>query len=472
MKKQILSLLSFWALSTLSSPLIAEERINEKVSADAGKQDIQLISAPESNRVPVDELRLFTEIFEQLKNHYVDPVSDQTLIQNAINGMLALDPHSKYYAKEEYERIKNQTSGSVAGIGIETRYDEKGQRFLITKVLANSPAQEAQLKQNDQILKIDNKPVNTVSAKDRSKLLQGAVSTSVTLTILRDDAPFEVTLKRQNIEMPSLSTAKLYNHEFAYFKLDRFQENTNEEIVNALMALEVEAKTENAKIRGVILDLRDNLGGLLTASIAVADLFLDEGLITYTAGQSERFRDRYEAQKGDIIANIPLIVLINAQSASGSEIVAGALQDHARALIVGENSYGKGSIQMVQPLKNGDAIRYTSARYYTPKGRSIQNEGITPDVILPTIEAKIITSKKAREIDNLGHLENQHSSNSPSSTTAKSSQEDPTRMPANFAYLIEQGDFPLYEALNILRAMSSSTSSEGDSRLPEQDSSR
>lgn len=438
----MLPLLFFSILSTLCAPLIAKETTDITIE----QQNIELISKPEPSKMPIDELRLFSDIFEQLKNNYVDPISDKELIQNAIKGMLALDPHSKYYPKEEYQRIQNQTSGSFAGIGIETRLDANHQVLIIEKVFDNSPAFKAQLKVKDQITKINNEDVSMINPKEYENKLQGKVDTNVTLTILREGETFDYTLKRQNIHTPSLSNAQLYNHEFAYFKLDRFQQKSDEELVNALMALEVEAKTENSEIHGVILDLRDNRGGLLTAAIAVADLFLDKGLITYTSGQSERFKDRYEAKKGDIITDIPLIILINSQSASGSEIVAGALQDHSRALIVGERSYGKGSIQSIQPLKNGDAIRYTSARYYTPNGNSIQNYGITPDVILPNISAKINTQETSREVDNIGHLENSHDPNNQS------------RMPANFADLIEQGDFPLYEALNILKAISYSSS--------------
>ena len=442
MKKLIFPLLSACLLSALSASPVTASKIVE----ESRTQDLELISAPETQKLPINELRLFTEILEQLKNNYVDPISDEILIHNAIDGMLTLDPHSKYYSQDEYQKIQNETSGSFAGIGIETLYFEDHETLMINQVFPNSPAFEAGLKIGDQIQKIDGTTIAEIKTSEKASALQGKIGSEVTLTILRDDKNFDLSLTRGNIKTPSLSIAKLYNNEFAYFKIDRFQQQSDKEIVDALMTLEVEAKTKNAEIRGVILDLRDNRGGLLTASIAVADLFLDEGLITYTDGQAARFKARYEAKKGDIIPNIPLIILINSQSASGSEIVAGALQDHQRALIVGENSYGKGSIQMVQPLKNGDAIRYTSARYYTPNGHSIQNYGITPDVILPNINAKITHNKSTREIDNKGHLVN---------------PDDPrnnNRMPANFAYLIEKGDFPLYEALNILRAMSNSHS--------------
>ncbi len=441
MKKQMLPLLTLCFLSTLStSPLWAD-----KIVEETENQNLELISLPESPKLPINELRLFTEILEQLKNNYVDPISDEMLIHNAIDGMLTLDPHSKYYSQDEYQKIKDETSGSFAGIGVETLYFEDNETLMINQVFPNSPAFKAELKVGDQIQKIDETTIAEIQSIDKESILQGKIGSEVTLTILRDGKTFDLTLQRDNIKTPSLSTAKLYNNEFAYFKIDRFQQQSDKEIVDALLELNIEAKTENAEIRGVILDLRDNRGGLLKASIAVADLFLNEGLITYTDGQSARFKARYEAKKGDIISDLPLIILINSQSASGSEIVAGALQDHQRALIVGENSYGKGSIQMVQPLKNGDAIRYTSARYYTPNGHSIQNYGITPDIILPNINAKITNNKSTREIDNKGHLANRDQTNQ---------AQQNNRMPANFAYLIEQGDFPLYEALNILRAMS------------------
>lgn len=439
MKKLLLILLPF-SISLLT-PLTAKDK---EINAESFSKSIALISVSDSNNsatLPLDELRLFTEIFEQLKNHYVDPLSDQTLIQNAINGMLALDPHSKYYSKEAYQRIKNETTGTFAGIGIEATYNSDKSALIIQKILPNSPAYHANLKKGDIIQKIDGAPIKGIDTIKQEPSLQGKIGSTVILTILKNGQNIDLPLKREQIKIESLSKSKLYNAEFVYLKIDRFQEKSDEEIVNALMALELKAQTQNSKVRGMILDLRDNRGGLLTAAINVADLFLDEGLITYTEGQSSRFKAKYEAKKGDIIANIPLIVLINSQSASGSEIVAGALQDHQRALIVGENSYGKGSIQMIQPLKNGDAIRYTSARYYTPNGHSIQNDGITPDLILPHIDAKITHDSQSREIDNIGHLDN-------------ISNQQQHRMPADFTYLIEQGDFPLYEALNILKAMS------------------
>lgn len=441
MNKQRFSL--FCLIISLSIiPLTAQE-----ISSEVSPESIELISAPDHDAIqestlPLEELRLFTEVLELLKNHYVDPVSDQTLIQNAIKGMIALDPHSKYYSKEAYQQLKNETSGSFSGIGVASYYDDETSSLIIDKIFPNSPASKADLKVGDGIQKINGIAVKNIDASKRESSLQGDIESEVSLTIIRENQEFDLSLIRAKIQTQSLSIAHLYHDGLAYFKLDRFQEKSDEEILNALMTLEIEAQTQNTHIRGAILDLRDNRGGLLNAAIAVADLFLDEGLITYTDGQSERFKTRYEAKKGEIIPNIPLIVLLNAQSASGAEIVAGALQDHQRAIIVGENSYGKGSIQMVQPLKNGDAVRYTSARYYTPNGHSIQNRGITPDLILPHIEAKIIQHYEPREIDNEGHLDN------------LPQQKLDQRIPANFSELIEQGDFLLYEALNILKAMS------------------
>ena len=446
MKKRLITLLSLIMLSSAFSGIHAE---TISLKADSSPESLELISAPEDAKIPTEALLLFIEIFDQLKNNYVDPISDTVLIQHAINGMLALDPHSKYYTKEAFAKIQQQTSGTFAGIGIEFIPGKDPSTLLIQRVFNDSPAFDAGLKAGALIEEIDQVSVKSLSSDAYANAFQGEVGSMISLSIRRGEQSFKLSLTRDNVRTPSLSVANLYNNEFAYLRLDRFQLKSDEEIINALLELEIEAKTQQSRIQGVILDLRDNPGGLLSAAISVADLFLSEGLITYTDGQAEQFKVQYHAKKHDIISELPLLVLINAKSASGSEIVAGALQDHQRALIVGENSYGKGSVQIAKPLKNGDAIRYTSSRYYTPKGRSIQNFGITPDVIIANINVALSEKEPHREINNQGHLDNPH---------------DPSknmRMPANFAYLIEQGDYPLYEALNILRAMSTMQSLRG-----------
>lgn len=449
-------------ISSLSAVLIA--LVSQQFSlAYPEYAQPELISAPSLitggtannialKRLPIPELTpditlsedflLFKKIFEEIKHNYVDEISDEALIKNAITGMLSnLDPHSTYYSAEDFERIQTQTSGTFAGIGIELNASHKEVGLAITKVFKNSPASGADLQIGDLITHIDGQAVIDLEYKKALTLLQGKVGSSVTLSLLRQGMPLEVTIIRDTIKTPSLSQSMLYNNEFAYILLDRFQKESDQEIINALAELRIEAESQNTQIRGVILDLRDNNGGLLSASAEVADLFIREGLITYTDGQAEKHQNRYIATDGDILEGLPLIILINAQSASGAEIVAGALQDHARAVIIGENSYGKGSVQYAVGLTNGQAIRYTVARYYTPKGRAIQSHGITPDIIIPSIKASVVKNvQPQREINRPGHLEN------PQTTT------ESARAPANFSSMLKD-DYVLYESLNIMRAI-------------------
>ncbi len=449
MKKSFRFSMSLIALSLCSVAFaFAQSNQNETTLFHGDSIGIQLLSKPQPTpkpphtTLPAEDLRLFIEIFDGLKKNYVEEVSDQALIHNAIKGMLTnLDPHSKYYSAEEFQRIKNQTSGSFAGIGIEATFNRDKKGLIVQRIFQYSPASESDIMPNDVIINIDGLPVIDLGAKQAGAKLQGKVGSSVTLNILRGETPIELTIIRDNIKTPSLSTSALYNNEFAYIRLDRFQKESDKEIMNALAELETQAQTNDATLQGVILDLRDNAGGLLNASVEVADLFLDQGVITYTEGQASKHQKRFTANAGDIIQDIPLIILINSQTASGAEIVAGALQDHQRAVIVGETSYGKGSVQYAVGLKNGQAIRYTVARYYTPKGRSIQNSGITPDIIIPGIKASVTKNHQRREVNNKGHLDN---------TTANHSA---LRAPADFSNLLEQ-DYALYEGLNLLRAMS------------------
>lgn len=407
----------------------------------ANQIEVKQVSEPERISLSEDFL-LFREILEEIRRNYVDEISEKDLIQNAITGMLSnLDAHSIYYSAEDFERIKKQTSGTFAGIGVELQYNADKQALVITKVFNNSPAAMANIQVGDMITAIDNKTISELQGQKSIKLLQGKVGSSVSLLILRNEQSLDLTIIRDTIKTPSLSNSVLYNNEFAYIQLDRFQTDSDQEIISALAELESQARSHQSLLRGVILDLRDNSGGLLSASTEVADLFIEEGLITYTLGQADKHQTKYSATKGDIIQDIPLIILINAQSASGAEIVAGALQDHGRALIIGENSYGKGSVQYAVGLTNGQAIRYTVARYFTPQGRSIQTQGIMPDIVIPSIKANVIQNRtQQREINRKGHLENNNTY-------------VPSRQPADFTDIINS-DYPLYESLNILRAMS------------------
>ena len=371
-------------------------------------ETIDLISTPAEPTIPVDDLRRFIEVFDELKRNYVDELSDTTLIQNAIIGMLSnLDAHSKYYSAEQFQKIKNETSGKESSIGITLRYENREDNthkgaMVIEAIAPNSPAEKADLHIGDRIVTIDQTPTDQLTLEQADQLLQGTKGSSVQLEFFHKGELKEHHIVRADIALPSVAKAKRYG-QFAYLALSRFQENSNEEIADTLLALEIEAKTAEAPIKGVILDLRDNNGGLLSAAIDVADLFLKQGVITYTTGQAIQHQKQYLATEREILAEIPLIILINQQSASAAEIVAGALQDHKRALIIGENSYGKGSIQYAVPLNNGDAIRYTIARYYTPNGKSIQTDGITPDISIPDLKIaqNMIFPKKYKGITDL-----------------------------------------------------------------------
>ncbi|GGZ82431.1 carboxyl-terminal protease [Ignatzschineria indica] len=422
-------------ISTPDNDKPKEKHSPVNTSAQKSHETIDLISTPAEPSIPVDDLRRFIEVFDELKRNYVDELSDATLIQNAIMGMLSnLDPHSKYYSAEQFQKIKNETSGKESSIGItlraESREDQSKGAMIIKTIAPNSPAEKAGLQIGDRIVTIDQTPTDQLSIAQAEQLLQGVKGSTVQLEFFHKGELKERQIVRADITLPSLTKARRYG-QFAYLSLSRFQEGSSEEIADALLALEIESKTANAPIQGVILDLRNNHGGLLSAAIDVADLFLTQGVITYTTGQATQHQKQYLATERELITEIPLIILINQQSASAAEIVAGALQDHQRALIVGENSYGKGSVQYAVPLNNGDAIRYTIARYYTPEGKSIQDEGITPDIFIPDLKVSPKTDKNG--IDKRSHSHEDHF------TQQK-------------RYLLEN-DYPLYESILLLEGI-------------------
>lgn len=422
-------------ISTPDNDKPKEKQSPVNTSAQKSHETIDLISTPAEPSIPVDDLRRFIEVFDELKRNYVDELSDAILIQNAIMGMLSnLDPHSKYYSAEQFQKIKNETSGKESSIGItlraESREDQSKGAMIIKTIAPNSPAEKAGLQIGDRIVTIDQTPTDQLSIAQAEQLLQGVKGSTVQLEFFHKGELKERQIVRADITLPSLTKARRYG-QFAYLSLSRFQEGSSEEIADALLALEIESKTANAPIQGVILDLRNNHGGLLSAAIDVADLFLTQGVITYTTGQATQHQKQYLATERELITEIPLIILINQQSASAAEIVAGALQDHQRALIVGENSYGKGSVQYAVPLNNGDAIRYTIARYYTPDGKSIQDEGITPDIFIPDLKVSPKTDKNG--IDKRSHSHEDHF------TQQK-------------RYLLEN-DYPLYESILLLEGI-------------------
>jgi carboxyl-terminal processing protease len=371
--------------------------------------------------LPIEDLRAFTEVFGKIKSDYVEPVEDKKLISEAINGMLSgLDPHSAYLDPEAFKELQVSTQGEFGGLGIEVGMDETG----FVKVVApieDTPAWRAGLKTGDLIIKLDDTNVKGMTLNDAVKKMRGKPNTQITLTVVRkgDTKPRVVSITRAIIQVQSVKS-KLLEPGYAYFRVTQFQEHTGETLVKAIEKL---FKDNNGPMKGVVLDLRNDPGGLLTGAVAVSAAFLPaDAMVVYTEGRNEDAKMKMYARpeyymrgtKDDYlktlpreIKNVPMVVLVNGGSASASEIVAGALQDHKRAVIMGTQTFGKGSVQTILPLGNGTAIKLTTARYYTPNGRSIQAKGITPDIV---VEEATVTEGdagvKLREADLERHLAN------------------------------------------------------------------
>ncbi len=322
-------------------------------------------------------LNLFADVFERVRAEYVEPANDRDLIENAINGMLTgLDPHSSYLNAKSFRDMQVQTRGEFGGLGIEVT-QESGYIKVISPI-DDTPASRAGIKAGDLITSIDGQTVQGMSLNDAVEKMRGAPNTRILLTLRREGAekPLEVALVREVIKL-RVVRSRMEGDDIAYIRISSFSEQTETSMRRAFNDLKAQA---GDKLRGVILDLRNNPGGLLPESIAVSDDFLDRGEIVSTRGRHAEDTQRWNAKAGDMTGGLPVVVLINGGSASASEIVAGALQDHRRAIVLGTRSFGKGSVQTVSPLPGNGGMRLTTARYYTPSGRSIQGLGITPDV--------------------------------------------------------------------------------------------
>jgi carboxyl-terminal processing protease len=389
--------------------------------------------------VPFEDLRVFAEVFGRIKSDYVEQVPDKRLIEEAIEGMLTgLDPHSSYLNEDEYRELRVGTSGEFGGVGIEV-----GMEDGLLKVIApidDTPAARAGVKAGDIITQLDGKTVKGMALDEAVKLMRGKPGTKIELTINREGAgkPIEITIERAVIKVVSVK-GRILEPGYLYIRLSQFQTHTAEDLVKTISRLKGQGP-----VRGMILDLRNNPGGVLNAAVAVSDAFLDSGLIVYTEGRVKDSQLRFQAAPDDVLDGAPMVVLVNAGSASASEIVAGALQDHKRAVVMGRQTFGKGSVQTIIPINERTALKLTTARYYTPKGRSIQAEGIKPDIELA--EVKVAKSgdgaTKLRESDLGGHLTN------PNGTApAKGDRKDDDRP------LVEQ-DYELAEALNLLKGLS------------------
>jgi carboxyl-terminal processing protease len=341
------------------------------------RQDVGAASSGNSAET-YKQLNLFGEVFERVRAEYVDDVSDDTLVESAINGMLtSLDPHSNYLNTKNFNDMKVQTRGEFGGLGIEVSM-ENGLVKVVSPI-DDTPAARAGLKPGDLITHLDGDPVQGMSLPEAVEKMRGLINTEIKLTIRREGKePFDVKLTRATIKIQSVRS-HLEGDNIGYIRITSFNEQTDVGLNNVMKNLKQQAGN---KLLGVILDLRNNPGGLLDQAVAVSDAFIDKGEIVSTRGRRAEDAQRYNARPGDIAAGLPIAVLINGGSASASEIVAGALQDHHRAILLGTKSFGKGSVQTIIPLPGHGAMRLTTARYYTPSGRSIQAKGIDPDIVV------------------------------------------------------------------------------------------
>jgi carboxyl-terminal processing protease len=352
-------------------------------------------------------LELFAEVLRQIERNYVEIEDPKGLIYSAIKGMVqGLDPHSSFMTKEEHQDLLMETKGSFSGVGIEITMREN--TIVVVSPIEGSPAYEAGVEAGDRIIKIDDKSTIDMTLLDAVKNIRGEKGTKVRLTIMREgqEKPLEFSLVRNVIPLKSVRHYRL-TPSIGYVRVSNFQAKTTEDLVSALDALE-----KGGKVEGLILDLRNNPGGLLSQAIEVSDLFLDSGIIVSTKGRDSSQNMEVTAQKDERDRKYPLVVLVNGGSASAAEIVAGALQDNKRALVLGTRTFGKGSVQTILPLSDGSGLRLTTARYYTPSGRSIQVSGISPDVevkLVPAVEEdeKEKARRVIREKDLKGHMINE-----------------------------------------------------------------
>ncbi|MFQ5994595.1 MAG: S41 family peptidase [Acidiferrobacterales bacterium] len=392
--------------------------------------------------LPLDELKTFTEVFSKIKSDYVEDVQDKKLLEDAITGMLSgLDPHSTYLDPQGYKEVRIGTEGQFGGLGIEVTM-ENGFVKVVSPI-EDTPAARAGLKPGDLIVRLDDKAVKGMTLAQAVKMMRGKPGSNITLTVVREgeNKPLKVTITRAVIKIRSVKS-RLLEPNYGYVRVTQFQANTAKNLRKALRKLE---KDNDGKLTGVILDLRNNPGGVLNAAVAVSDLFLKKGTIVYTEGRVDDSKLTFEAQPDEALEDAPIVVLVNGGSASASEIVAGALQDNGRAIVMGTKTFGKGSVQTIMPMSNGAALKLTTARYFTPNGRSIQATGIEPDIV--TEQAKLTREQTAtsrlKEADLAGHLGNAQSSEPDNDKV----EEKPSK-PSGAA-----DDFQLNEALNLLKGI-------------------
>lgn len=423
----------------------------------AKKENVVPPLAQKQKELSMEDIKRFSSAISQIKNYYVKDVKDKELFDDAIRGMLAgLDPHSDYLDPEEFKDLTDSSRGQFGGLGIEITIENGLLRVIAP--LDDTPAHQAGIKAGDYIIRIDGKPVQELTLREAVNLIRGKVGSTVRLDVLRkgESKPLTFDIARQIIKIRTVKS-RIYDGKYAYVKISHFQSPTYNNLVKAIKKMKQE--TDN-KIDGLVIDLRNNPGGLLDSAIEISDAFIhndnkeEDEMIVFTKGRVSGSDFMALAQAGDIMDNKPIVVLINGGSASGSEIVAGALQDNKRAIIVGKQSFGKGSVQTVIPLDNSSGIKLTTALYYTPSGRSIQAKGITPDIEIDDLS--IPKPKKAKksidgfsEADLRGHLEIQSKKKAAAEKDKKAAKITENNQSKNLIYT----DYQLHEAINILKSV-------------------
>ena len=365
--------------------------VGRSVKAERRMPPEQSVSAPDNKPVRWQDARLLAEVLELVRKDYVDDVSDEELIEAAIRGLVGdLDPHSSFLDAEELNEIRISTAGEYSGVGIEVELEDGA--VNVVSPIDGGPAAIAGVLAGDTIVAVDEVPVKADNLDDTIDRMRGKPGSTVKITIARREAPqpLEFTLARANVQVHSVKQ-KLLEAGIGYVQISHFSETTTPDLEKAIAQLK---RQNGSDLTGFVLDLRDNPGGLLEAAIGVSDVFLNEGVIVTASGRAADAKFEMDAQPGDDLNGAPVVVLVNSGSASASEIVAGALKDHGRATIVGQQTYGKGSVQTVMPLSDGHAIKLTTSRYYTPSGVSIHKVGITPDVVVDTKQAATTADNK------------------------------------------------------------------------------
>ena len=397
------------------------------------------VFAEKKSTLPLEDLRTFTEIFDKIKNDYVEPIEDKTLLENAIRGMLSgLDPHSSYLSPDDFQDLQAGTSGEFGGLGIEVGMEDGFVKVI--SPIDDTPAARAGVEAGDLIVRLDDTPVKGMSLNDAVRIMRGKPGSEIVLTIIREgeERPLEITIVRDVIKVKSVKSRTL-DEGYGYVRITQFQLRTGENLRQSLSKLKAD---NGGSLHGLVLDLRNNPGGVLSAAVSVSDAFLRKGLIVYTEGRLAETKLKFNAKPTDVLDGAPLVVLVNAGSASASEIVAGALQDHKRAVIMGATTFGKGSVQTILPMENNSALKLTTARYYTPSGTSIQATGIVPDIVLDDLKISssgAAGSSRVTEADLAGHLDGDED------TGGEDNDENQETLASE--------DYALYEALNLLKGL-------------------